>query len=116
MLAFSNLLTCDADASTPIYAKINDTNTTNVFTFVKSGIRACALKSTCTGLPFAMYIIPNINNIIAGTTTPKINPALAILAVFLVPPNCEKVNPQNMIKTPINFINGLLFNAGQFST
>ena len=54
LLAFSNLLTCDADASTPIFAKINDTNTTNEFTFVKSGIRACAHKSTYTGFPIAM--------------------------------------------------------------
>ena len=44
------------------------------------------------------------------------NPALAILAVRLVPPNCEKVSTQKMTNTPINLINGSVLSSGKLIT
>ena len=95
---------------------MNDTNTTKVFTLEKSGTNAFPLISTSIGFPPATYAIDKTKRITAGINIPIINPIFAIIAVFLVPPNCENVNAQNTTNTPINLITGFVFSAGKLNT
>ena len=44
---------------------------------------------------------------------PPKKPALAMRAVYLVPPSCTKVSTHTMTATPMNMTSGLLYRASQ---
>ncbi|MPN06385.1 hypothetical protein SDC9_153641 [bioreactor metagenome] len=95
---------------------MNETNTTNVFILVKSGISALKSKDMILLPPVKKNAIVNPNRITAGIRIPIMKPSFEILAVNLVPLNCENVNAQKIINTPKNLTTGLLFNGSQLNT
>ena len=52
-MGFFNSFTCDADASTPIYARMNDAKITSVSALLKSGTNAAGEMAICDMPPVA---------------------------------------------------------------
>ena len=108
MPGFFSSFTCEAEASTPAKARINDAKMTSVLTFVKSGTMPPASKCSCETPPVARYATRPIRRTTAGISTPPKKPILAMRAVSLVPPSYVSVSTHTIIATPMNMTSGLL--------
>ena len=80
---------------------------------VKSGKKVAALISTAKGAPLSRYEMARITRIIAGNRIPRKNPAFAICAVCLVPPNWVSARPQRITRPAMVLTTGSLSRAGQ---